>query len=227
MTQDHRGDRGLSVVGVDALQLASAGQLTARTRAAVRWYVLVEYHVRSLLSAWRLFSATVARERWNIRDVLTVGCLAARGGREPSRGIVTGHPGSAGEDRSVVEELSPVTLLVAGPPLALLGRWQSELSVLRRRSPGSDAVATLANCVDELADAIKAGRDTRLLLTIAEAHAVSHIPVSTLRWLCKRKADLIGAQKHQGVWYMDRIKFERYLPASGDGARAPRAAEAA
>ena len=127
----------------------------------------------------------------------------------------------------MLEEFGPVTLLVAGPPLALLERWQSELSVLRRRSPASDAVVTLANCVHELADAIKAGRDTRLHLTIAEAHAVSHIPVSTLRWLCKHKADLIGAQKHQGVWYIDRIKFETYLAASGDNAHAPTAAEAA
>ena len=166
------------------------------------------------------------RERCNIGDVLTVGYLAARGGREPSRGIVTGNSGSQREDRGWLEELGPVTLLVAGPPLAILERWQSELSVLRRRSPGSDAVVTLANCIDELADAIKAGRDTRVHLTIAEAHAVSHIPVSTLRWLCKHKGELIGAQKHQGVWYIDRIMFQRHLAASGDSAHAP-AAEAA
>lgn len=140
---------------------------------------------------------------------------------------MTGRPSSAAEDRTVLEQLDPVTLLVAGPALALLARWQSELAVLRRRSPASDAVVTLANCVDELADAIKAGRDTRLHLTIAEAHAVSHIPVSTLRWLCKHKAVLIGAQKHQGAWYIDRIKFQRYLPASGDGARTSVATEAA
>ena len=123
--------------------------------------------------------------------------------------------------------LEPVTLLVAGPALALLEKWQSELSVLRRRSPGSDAVGTLANCVDELLDAIKSGRDTRLQLTISEAHAVSHIPVSTLRWLCKHKAELIGAQKHQGVWYIDRARFEQYLPASEHGTRSPTPAEAA
>src|SRR5205085_5611514 len=104
--------------------------------------------------------------------------------------------------------------LAAGPALALLERWQSELSVLRRRSPGSDSVVTLANCVEELVDAIRAGKDTRLHLTIAEAHAVSQIPVSTLRWLCKHKAELIGAQKHQGVWYIDRAKFENYVPGT-------------
>lgn len=127
----------------------------------------------------------------------------------------------------MVDETSPVALLVAGPPLALLKRWQDELSVLRRRSPGSDAVATLANCIDELTAAIKAGRDTRVHLTIAEAHAVSHIPVSTLRWLCKHKAELFGAGKHQGVWYIDRIKFQRYLAVPADSAHAPAAAEAA
>ena len=140
---------------------------------------------------------------------------------------MTGHAGSPRDERSRLEQLGPVTLLAAGPPLALLERWQSELSVLRRRSPGSDAVVTLANCIDELADAIKAGRDTRLHLTIAEAHTVSHIPVSTLRWLCKHKADLIGAQKHQGVWYIDRIKFGTHLAGPGNNGHAAAAAEAA
>lgn len=135
---------------------------------------------------------------------------------------MTGPLISVGEHR-VLDGLGPVTLLAAGPALALLERWQSELSVLRRRSPGSDAVVALANCVDELADAIKAGRDTRLHLTIAEAHALSHIPVSTLRWLCKHKAELIGAQKHQGAWYIDRNKFQRHLAGSKDRPHAPEA----
>lgn len=106
------------------------------------------------------------------------------------------------------------TLILAGPALALVRQWDTELSVLRRRSPTSDAVTTLSNCLRELADAIKAGRDTRLHLTIADVHATSGIPVSTLRWLCKHTADLVGAQKHEGVWYIDRAKFDRYMAAS-------------
>ena len=38
--------------------------------------------------------------------------------------------------------------------------------------------------------------------------------VSTLRWLCKHKPELVGAQKHEGVWYIDRAKFERYMTTS-------------
>ena len=106
------------------------------------------------------------------------------------------------------------TLILAGPALALVRQWDAELTVLRRRSPSSDAVETLSNCVRELAEAIKAGRDTRLHLTIADVHATSGIPVSTLRWLCKHKSDLVGAQKHEGVWYIDRAKFERYIATS-------------
>ncbi|MEW5917183.1 MAG: hypothetical protein AB1762_12290 [Gemmatimonadota bacterium] len=106
------------------------------------------------------------------------------------------------------------TLIVAAPALALVRQWDTELSVLRRRSPTSDAVMTLSNCLRELADAIRAGRDTRLHLTIADVHATSGIPVSTLRWLCKQKPDLVGAQKHEGVWYIDRAKFERYMATS-------------
>jgi hypothetical protein len=63
-------------------------------------------------------------------------------------------------------------------------------------------------------EAIKAGKDARLHLTIADVHATSRIPVSTLRWLCKHKTELLGAQKHKGVWYINRAKFERYMATS-------------
>ena len=106
------------------------------------------------------------------------------------------------------------TLLPAGPALELVDRWTAELVVLRRRSPSSDAVETLSTCVRELAEAIEAARDARLYLTIGDVHAASRIPVSTLRWLCKHKPELLGAQKHEGVWYISRVKFERYLATS-------------
>ena len=57
-------------------------------------------------------------------------------------------------------------------------------------------------------------KDARLHLTIADVHATSRIPVSTLRWLCKHKPELLGAQKHEGVWYINRAKFERYMATS-------------
>jgi hypothetical protein len=106
------------------------------------------------------------------------------------------------------------TLLLAGPALELVDRWTTELQVLRRRSPSSDAVETLSTCVSELVEAIKAGKDARLHLTIADVHGTSRIPVSTLRWLCKHKPELLGAQKHEGVWYINRAKFERYMATS-------------
>ena len=103
------------------------------------------------------------------------------------------------------------TLITAHPVLALVERWQLELTVLHHRSPGSDAVATLTDCIDELLAAVEVGRDICLQLTIAEAHAVSNIPLSTLRWLCKHRSEEIGARKHEGVWYIDRARFASYL----------------
>ena len=105
--------------------------------------------------------------------------------------------------------------------------------MLRRRSPASDAVKTLADCIDELSAAITAGHDATIQLTVSEAHALSHIPVSTLRWLCNHKPQLIGARKREGIWYVDRALFERYLVFSdgvtavvGDGGQlSPPAAE--
>jgi hypothetical protein len=121
---------------------------------------------------------------------------------------------STNETLAQLAAVGAPTLILAGPALALVRQWNAELAVLRRRSPGSDAVMTLSNCLNELADAIKAGRDTRLHLTISEVHATSGIPVSTLRWLCKHKPNLVGAQKHEGAWYIDRAKFERYMSTS-------------
>ena len=114
------------------------------------------------------------------------------------------HPGSVGAP----------TLLLAGPTLELVDQWTAELLVLRRRSPSSDAVETLSICVRELVEAIKAAKDMQLHLTIADVHATSGIPVSTLRWVCKHKPGLLGAQKHKGVWYVNRAKFERYMATS-------------
>jgi len=91
--------------------------------------------------------------------------------------------------------------------------------------PSSDAVQTLSTCVRELVEAIKPARDARLHLTIADAHATTRIPVSTLRWLCKHKPELLGAQKHEGVWYISRVKFERYLTTSDREARTERATQ--
>lgn len=102
-------------------------------------------------------------------------------------------------------------LIVADGLLALAARWQSELAVLRRRSVASDSMRTLADCIQELVDAINAGHEITVRLTIAEAHAVSRIPLSTLRWLCNHRADAVGAHKHGGAWYVDRTCFEAYL----------------
>ena len=107
-------------------------------------------------------------------------------------------------------------LIAADAALTLVERWRTELAVLRRRSPTSDAVRTLADCVDELSAAITAGHELTIQLTVVEANRLSHIPVSTLRWLCNHKPSVIGAHKHEGIWYLDRTLFERYL-ASADG----------
>ena len=120
-------------------------------------------------------------------------------------------------------DLDTAKLITSGPALALVQRWRAELTVLRHRSPTSDAVTTLADCVVELLSAIKAGHDTRLQLTIADAHVLSDIPVSTLRWLCKHKSELVGAHKHECIWYIDREQFERYL-ANVHHVRSPEAA---
>ena len=119
-------------------------------------------------------------------------------------------------------------LIAADAALILVERWRTELNILRRRSPTSDAVKTLADCVDELSAAITAGHDVTVQLTVGEAHSVSRIPVSTLRWLCNHKPEAIGARKREGIWYIDRTTFERYLAnpteqVTPSGAKAPAA----
>lgn len=114
------------------------------------------------------------------------------------------------QDRRRKADAAP-RLIAADAALILVERWRTELNILRRRSPTSDAVKTLADCVDELCAAITAGHDVAVQLTVSEAHGVSRIPVSTLRWLCNHKPEAIGARKREGIWYIDRTTFERYL----------------
>lgn len=102
-------------------------------------------------------------------------------------------------------------LIAADPAIELVRRWRAELAILRHRSPASDAAKALADCAQELVDAITAGHQVSVQLTLAEAHALSHIPASTLRWISKHKPDVIGARKREGAWYVDRSRFEAYL----------------
>jgi hypothetical protein len=116
----------------------------------------------------------------------------------------------------------PPTLIGAAATLALVARWRSELAVLRRRAAHSDAIATLADCATELEEAIAGSRNISVQLTIADAHALSRIPVGSLRRLCRRHDQLLGARKAEGTWYIDRARFEAYLasPFARSGAHA-------
>jgi len=142
------------------------------------------------------------------------------------------NPFPASPDYRAKLDTSP-RLIAADAALTLLERWRTELNVLRRRSPASDAGKTLADCIEELSAAITAGHVVTIQLTVSEAHTLSHIPASTLRWLCNHKPALVGARKHEGIWYVDRSLFERYLVSSdgrtavvGDGGQlSPPAAE--
>jgi hypothetical protein len=132
--------------------------------------------------------------------------------------------GITSADRARHRSDSTPRLIVADAAVSLVERWKAELLVLRRRSPTSDAAQTLADCVRELVDAINAGQALTVQLTIVEAREVSHIPISTLRLLCKHKPELLGARKRAGVWYIDRAQFERYLSSSAGKAAVPRPA---
>lgn len=141
--------------------------------------------------------------------------VASRKAETPSWQMATPHAMPAPPNHRRKVDASP-RLITADAALLLVERWRSELDILRRRSPTSDAARTLSDCVDELSAAITAGYEMTIQLTASEANAISHIPISTLRWLCRRKPEAIGARKREGIWYIDRAQFELYL-ASCDG----------
>jgi hypothetical protein len=111
-------------------------------------------------------------------------------------------------------------LILADTVVAIVDRWRSELAVLRQRAPDSDVAVTLAACVQDIGDAIASTDDLQIQLTLAEAHVMSHIPMSTLRWLCHHRSEQIGARKSRGVWYVGRRQFEQYLAATDAPRRA-------
>ena len=69
-----------------------------------------------------------------------------------------------------------VRLIAAGPALAVVARWRAELAILERRSPGSDAVVTLADCVKELTAAIHAGHDLLIPAGKGTGYALNQAP---------------------------------------------------
>jgi len=162
------------------------------------------------------------------RQSLSTG-IESRPSREiPASGratiLVVGIPMGASETTPIAagdtaRAVFPPRLIVADAALQLVARWKAELAVLRRRSPTSDAVKTLTDCVQELAEAITSGHQVTVQLTLVEAHEVSRIPVSTLRWLCNHRTEAVGARKREGAWYLDRSRFETYL-ASYDARQA-------
>ena len=113
------------------------------------------------------------------------------------------QPMLASDDTGAWQTPCAPRLIAAAPAISLVERWRGELSVLHRRSSSSDAAMTLADCLRELVEAINAGDDVALQLTVADAHAISRIPLSTLRWLCKHKSTSLGARKREGVWYLE------------------------
>lgn len=192
-----------------------------RIRRPVR-HIWIMLSLHDLLRERVTHSASTTRTVGALRGVTR--STARNIGRGPLRAILLScsvpipQPltGSPGFQKNVAT--SP-RLIAADSALMLVERWKAELSVLRRRSPGSDAVRTLADCVEELSAAITAGHEVTIQLTVNEAHAMSHIPVSTLRWLCNHRPVVIGARKREGVWYVDRALFERYLVSPGDSRR--------
>ena len=107
-------------------------------------------------------------------------------------------------------------VVASGPILDVLERWHRDLATLRVRAPQSDGTSSLWHCTRELSAALGVAVNAAVDLTLGEAHQISRIPVSTLRWMCnKRRAD-VGARKRAGVWYLDRAKFESYLASAID-----------
>jgi hypothetical protein len=116
-----------------------------------------------------------------------------------------------------------VRVIAAAPVLDLVAHWRSELEIIERRSPHSDALPSLATCTAELVTALHAAQDVRVDLTLTDAHAISGIALRTLQKICQRTPHILGARRRAHRWYLDRRVFEHYI--AGHPGRRPRQTE--
>lgn len=109
------------------------------------------------------------------------------------------------------------TLITAHPVVQLRDRLIERYTTLARFAPNSDAVATLRECVSELDQALVAGHDTNVFVSVDEAARLFGRPRSTISYICRTKGRLVGAKKVEGVWVIDRHAMTRYFTTEDPG----------
>ena len=100
-------------------------------------------------------------------------------------------------------------LLAPGPLVSLLERLSKDLSVLERTVPSNDATTLLREFEKSLNTAIEEASQQGAFVSIEQLHKLTGRPESTLRRLCSRHGEIIGAWKISNAWTVDRRKFEK------------------
>lgn len=100
-------------------------------------------------------------------------------------------------------------LLAPAPLLSLLERVSNDRTVLERTIPSSDAARLLREIETLLDSAIEEASNADTFVSIERLHELTGRPESTLRRLCQRYGEIMGARKISGSWTIDWNKFEK------------------
>lgn len=101
------------------------------------------------------------------------------------------------------------SLLAPGPLVSLLERLSSDLRVLERTVPTSEATHLLRDVEKWLETAIDEASQTDAFMSVEDLNKLTGRPESTLRRMCQRYGEDIGARKIGGTWTIHWNTFEK------------------
>lgn len=93
--------------------------------------------------------------------------------------------------------------------MSLLDRISDDLVVLERTMPSNDATMLVRAIRGSLSKAIEDASHVDTFVSIEQLHDLTGRPESTLRRLCQRYGNAIGARKITGSWTIHWSTFEK------------------
>lgn len=112
---------------------------------------------------------------------------------------------------SVTTSVADPTWLCAAPLHDFIQKLESEMTTLSHRFPESGHASVLRSIKDELVRVISSAAQVAVYVNIERLHALTAIPISTLRRQCSTHQSRIGASKRHGQWYIHWPTYHKVL----------------
>jgi hypothetical protein len=112
---------------------------------------------------------------------------------------------------SVAKPVADPTWLCAAPLHDFVQKLESEMTTLSHRFPESGHASVLRSIKDELVRVISSAAQVAVYVNIERLHALTAIPISTLRRQCSNHQSRVGASKRHGQWYIHWPTYHKVM----------------